>query len=299
MNHLHSRLLAAAAVIALALPLQASSPKFFQAATQTEFLKGDVENLTIDSRGELSLGPAAELIYESAAPFLWTIAAQPDGQCLSAAATKARCSRSMARAGGQLFLTAPNSKCTPWPRRRMAASTSAPRPTARSISSIGTARARHSFRPTTKYIWALAVDAKGNVYAGTGDKGVIYKISPDGKGAPFYKTNATHATALAFDKNGNLLVGTGTPGKVLRIDPDGKPFVLLDSPFQEIRSLRFDDRGALYVAALNGRGSSGGSPTTTETNVPDRARSPASAGPVGVRRNHFRVGRGRRRRRRQ
>src|SRR6187399_593831 len=79
MNHLHSRLLAAAAVIALALPLHASSPKFFQAATQTEFLKGDVENLTIDSRGELSLGPAAELIYESAAPFLWTIAAQPDG----------------------------------------------------------------------------------------------------------------------------------------------------------------------------------------------------------------------------
>jgi hypothetical protein len=78
MNHLHSRLLAAAAVIALALPLHASSPKFFQAATQTEFLKGDVENLTIDSRGELSLGPAAELIYESAAPFLWTTP-QPDG----------------------------------------------------------------------------------------------------------------------------------------------------------------------------------------------------------------------------
>ena len=74
---------------------------------------------------------------------------------------------------------------------------------------------------------------------------MIYKITPDGKGAPFYKTNATHATALAFDKAGNLLVGTGSPGRVLRLDPDGKPFVLLDSPFQEIHVLRFDDKGVL------------------------------------------------------
>jgi hypothetical protein len=79
MSTLKPGLLAAAAVIAVALPLHASSPKFFQAATQSDFLKGDVENLSIDSRGELSLGPATELIYESAAPFLWTLVAQPDG----------------------------------------------------------------------------------------------------------------------------------------------------------------------------------------------------------------------------
>ncbi len=109
------------------------------------------------------------------------------------------------------------------------------------------------FDPDDKYIWALASDAKGNLYAGTGDKGVVYKITPDGKGTPFYQTKATHATALAFDKAGNLLVGTESPGRVLRVDPDGKAFLLLDSPFQEIRALRFDDKGMLYVAALSGR----------------------------------------------
>ena len=36
---------------------RASSPKFFQAATQADFLKGDVENLSIDGRGQLTLGP--------------------------------------------------------------------------------------------------------------------------------------------------------------------------------------------------------------------------------------------------
>src|SRR5215213_9057647 len=59
--------------------LHASSPKFFQAATQADFLKGDVENLSIDSRGQLVLGPATELVYETPSPFLWTMMAAPDG----------------------------------------------------------------------------------------------------------------------------------------------------------------------------------------------------------------------------
>ena len=73
------RLLVACAIALLALPLRASSPKFFQAATQADFLKGDVENLSIDSRGELALGPATEVVYETAAPFLWAVQGQADG----------------------------------------------------------------------------------------------------------------------------------------------------------------------------------------------------------------------------
>ena len=117
------------------------------------------------------------------------------------------------------------------------------------------------FDPDDRYIWALAVNSRGDVYAGTGDKGVIYKITPDGKGTPFYSTKSTHATALAIDRSGNLLVGTESPGKVIRIDADGKGFVLLDTPYQEIRSLRFDDKGQLFAAALNGR-PGGAAPTS-------------------------------------
>ena len=48
-------LLAAALVAAALLPLHASSPKFFLAATQNDFLKGDVQNLSIDSDGRVTL----------------------------------------------------------------------------------------------------------------------------------------------------------------------------------------------------------------------------------------------------
>src|SRR5262245_39800453 len=70
---------AAATLAASVISLHASSPKFFQAATQLEFLKGDIENLSVDNRGRLTLGPATELVYETAAPFLWAIAPAPDG----------------------------------------------------------------------------------------------------------------------------------------------------------------------------------------------------------------------------
>ncbi len=279
MKYLNPRLLAAAAVVALVLPLHASSAKFFVTATQSDFLKGDVENLSIDSRGELSLGPAAELIYESAAPFLWAVVAQPDGTLLVGSGNEGKVFKVDSQGHGSMFFDSTELEVhalAPAPNGGLYVGTS---PDGKIYLVDRDGGSRTFFSADDKYIWALAVDAKGNVYAGTGDKGVIYKIAPDGKGAPFYKTNATHATALAFDKSGNLLVGTGTPGKVLRIAPDGKPFVLLDSPFQEIRSLRFDDKGELYVAALSGRGPSGGSPTTTETvtNAPEPPRAPVAS----------------------
>ena len=68
------------------------------------------------------------------------------------------------------------------------------------------------FDPDDRYIWSLAVDRSGNVFAATGDKGIIYKITPDGKGTPFYATKATHAMTLAFDRDGQLLAGTESPG---------------------------------------------------------------------------------------
>src|SRR5713101_7821484 len=229
------RILAATATLVLTfLPLQASSPKFFQAATQTDFLKGDVENLSIDNHGQLTLGPVTELVYETSAPFLWSMVSAPDGSLFFDSTELEAHALALAPNGGLYVGTSPDGRIY-------------------KVDRNGTATT--FFNADDKYIWALAVDGHGNVFAGTGDKGVIHKITPDGKGTTFYKTNATHATALAFDKGGNLLVGTGSPGKVLRIDPAGKAFVLLDSPFQEIRALRFDEKGTLYVAALSGRGS--------------------------------------------
>ena len=274
------RILAATSMLALALlPLHASTPKFFQAATQTDFLKGDVENLSIDSNGQLTLGPMTELVYETSAPFLWAMVPAPDGSLFVGTGNEGKVFRIDPQGKGSLFFDSAELEAHALalaPNGGLYVGTS---PDGRIYKVDRNGNSSTFFDGDAKYIWALAVDGKGNLFAGTGDKGVIYKITPDGKGTTFYKTNATHATALAVDKSGNLLVGTGTPGKVLRIDPDGKAFVLLDSPFQEIHALRFDDKGTLYAAAISGRPSSGGGgPVTTETL--DRASPDLSRPPV-------------------
>jgi hypothetical protein len=278
------RALVAAAVLACGtIALHASTPKFFQAATQADFLKGDVDNLSIDSRGQLMLGPATELVYETPSPFLWAVTAAPDGSLFIGTGNDGRVFRVDAQGNGRPFFDAAELEVhamTPAPDGGLYVATS---PDGRIYKVDRNGTSTPFFDPEEKYIWAMVTDAHGNLYAGTGEKGVVYKIGADGKGAPFYQTKATHATALAFDRSGNLLVGTESPGRVLRVDAEGKAFMLLDTPFQEIRTLRFDDAGVLYVAAVNGRASNGSAPSVSSgdtgatggSNDPNRAPVPS------------------------
>ena len=260
-RHLFLSVPTAVTVAALLLtPIHASTPKFFQADTQAAFLRGDVENLSIDVNGQLVLGPATELVYETAAPFLWSMLPADDGSFFVGTGNEGRVFRIDTQGRGSLFFDSAELEVHALAPAADGGVYVATSPDGKIYKVSRDGAATTFFDPDEKYIWALAVDAQSNVFAGTGEKGVIYKIAPDGKGAPFYKTTATHATSLTFDKAGHLFAGTGSPGRVLRLDPDGKPFVLLDSPFQEIRVLRFDDKGALYVGALSGRPPGGSTP---------------------------------------
>jgi hypothetical protein len=264
-------------VLASALVARASSPKFFQASTQADFLKGEVDNLSIDARGQLVLGSALDLVYETPAPFVWTIATASDGGFFLGTGNDGKVYRVGPDGKGALFYSSAELEVhalAAAPNGGLFVATS---PDGKIYKIDRDGKATTFFTPDEKYIWALAIDSKGSLFAATGEKGVVYKIAPDGKGAPFYRTKTTHATALSFDKSGNLLVGTGSPGKVIRVDPDGKGFVLLDTTFQEIRGLHFDAKGMLYATAMNGRAGGGlgpivppviDQPSTTSGRVP-------------------------------
>jgi sugar lactone lactonase YvrE len=261
-----------------AFPALASSSKFFQAATQADFLKGEVTNLSIDSQGRLLLGPATELVYETSAPFLWALTPGPDGSLFVGTGNEGKVFRIDSQGRGSLFFDAPELEVhalAPAPNGGLYVATS---PDGRIYKVDRDGKDTVFFDPDDKYIWSLAVDANGTLFAGTGEKGLVYKITPDGKGTKFYDTKATHAMSLAFDQAGNLLVGTGTPGRVLRVDANGKGFVLLDSPYDEIHTIRPGGRGLVYVGALSGRPTSGGSSSGSSDSV--SAPTPADNRPL-------------------
>jgi WD40 repeat protein len=275
MIHRISRaLLTTSLVCVAALGVHAAAPTFWQVSTESEFLKGEVENLSIDSYGRLTLGPTATPVYESSAPFVWTLVSAPDGSTYAGTGNE-----------GQVFKTDPSGKTTVFfdaeelevhaiafaPGGGLYVGTS---PDGKIYKVDATGKGTVFFDPADRYIWSLAVDRTGNLFAGTGDKGVIYKITPDGKGAPFYQTKATHAMTLAFDREGRLLAGTESPGRVFQIDASGKPFVLLDSSYNEIHQLRVAPDGMIYAAAVRGRSPSSAASSESSSSTPDNTPVP-------------------------
>jgi hypothetical protein len=266
-----------ATVLAASAAVLASAPTFWTVSTQTDFLKGDVEDLSIDSDGRVFLGPSASLLAETAAPFLWTVVGGPDGTLWAGSGNEGQVLKVGKDGKLSTFFDAPELEVHALalgPNGSLYVGTS---PDGKIYKVEADGKSKTFFDPDDKYIWALAVDKAGNVFAATGDKGVIYKITPDGQGSRFYKTNAGNVVSLAFAKNGELIAGTESPGRVFRIDGTGRAFVLLDSPFREIHALRLAEDGTIYAVALNGAqgGESRPTPETTpQTEPPARAPVP-------------------------
>jgi len=157
----------------LATRAEGSSPKFFQSATQNDFLRGDVENLSIDARGQLVLGPATELVYETAAPFIWSIAAAPDGTVFVGTGNEGKVYRIDPQGRGSMFYDSGELEVHALalaPNGGVYVGTS---PDGKIYKVDRDGSATTFFDAQDKYIWALAVDGRGNVYAATGDKGII------------------------------------------------------------------------------------------------------------------------------
>ncbi|MGE0864375.1 MAG: hypothetical protein AB7P34_10780, partial [Vicinamibacterales bacterium] len=63
----------------LAVSTLSAAPGFWQAATQADFLRGEVDQLSIDEHGRLTLGPALTPVYDAGVPFVWTMVGGADG----------------------------------------------------------------------------------------------------------------------------------------------------------------------------------------------------------------------------
>jgi sugar lactone lactonase YvrE len=248
----------AAAFGLLTLSLDAASTSFWLVSTQTDFLKGEVEQLTVDTDGRVMLGPAIETLSQTATPAVWRLALDTNGNVWAGTGNEGRVLK-VDRSGNTTTVF----DATELEVHALAAGTngtmfvgSSPDGKIYKITPDG--KATTFFDPGDKYIWSLLFAPDGTLYAGTGEKGRVYKITPDGKGTVFFETGATHATTLAWDPKGSLLVGTSSPGRVVRVDAAGKGFVLLESSYKEIRAIRLSPAGSMYVTAVGAGGSSSG-----------------------------------------
>ena len=136
-------------------------------------------------------------------------------------------------------------------------------------------------------IWSLAQAPDGSVYAGSGNRGRVYRIAPDGsssvawtadqpevfavavspdgavyagsspdgklvridrgKAADVFSPKAKYIWALAVAPDGSLFVGTGVPGNVYRVNSSGASELWYETGQAHVTALAFDAQGRLLV----------------------------------------------------
>ncbi len=102
--------------------------------------------------------------------------------------------------------------------------------------------------PLVQYVWDLAVDRQGDIYAATGPGGELWRRAKStGRWSLVFDSKLSHLLCVAIGKDGMIYVGGDREGLIYRVTPEGKATVILDAPQSEVRALLWGGDGALYA----------------------------------------------------
>jgi len=257
----------------------AVTSKITRQSTSAELLKGQTENIIIGSRGTISLGRASEVLVEQFEN-VWSInsvvasggtvyvGTSPNGGIYKYSLGKLT-KLYPAEDQGE-----PNDNDQPQDANTVEAEAvltnehifaMAMDVAGRLLAGISGKRCRLIrfegdktevvFEPKdARYIYAIALDAGGNIYLGTGPEGKVYQTDPFGKKAKvIYDSRDKNILSLAAGKNA-LYAGADGRGLVFRINPGaGSATVLYDSDQPEITALLLSKDGDLCAAATSAK----------------------------------------------
>jgi hypothetical protein len=213
-----------------------------------DFLKTETEKVSVTARGVARLAPRLELALEPAESYIWSLAAARNGTAYGGTGD------------GGLIVEVPQtgkgSTLHDSIELEILAVTVAPDGTVFAggspdgvILRIADGKAETFCDLPEGYVWALALDAKGDLWAATGDQGRLYRVNRRGEATVIYDADEVHLLCLLPGPAGSWIVGTSGSGLVLQISASGSAEVLYDAREEEIKALAFDSAGNLLIAA--------------------------------------------------
>src|SRR6266700_2050523 len=171
-----------------AIPLFAVTPQFWETRKYDDFQKGKLTNLSLTSDDELALAPRFDAVFNTEQTLVWSAVADSKGNVYLGTGHD-----------GKIFKVDPSGKGSMLARlseldvlavavdnKDVVYAGASPDG---KVYKIENGTAKEFFNPHSKYIWSLVFDKQGRLLVGTGDKGIIYRVTPDGKGSPFYNTD--------------------------------------------------------------------------------------------------------------
>lgn len=249
-------LFAAALAGLLLLPAQAAETETWRQSSFEDFAAGKRERVAISSDGRLTLSPELTELLDTSADAIWALARDRKGNVYTAVPSSESDKLSIFRispdGASEAVAEVPGLACFALAvdgEDRVYAGVS---PDAR-IFRIANGPAELYAQLPAAYVWSLAFDSKQNLFAATGDKGVIYKVDPSGQASVFLETDETHVRSLLVDEQDRIYAGTAPGGLVMRVSPAGEPFVLYQAAREEITSLALNRNHEIFLAAAGSK----------------------------------------------
>ena len=107
------------------------------------------------------------------------------------------------------------------------------------------------FKTNADHVMALLLDPQNNLYVGTGNDGVLYKVTPSGTSSVLYDAKENAISGLAMTPNGTLYAVTGPKGVLYKITPEGETTVAYDRAPAFYTAIRTAPDGTLYASTVN------------------------------------------------
>jgi sugar lactone lactonase YvrE len=264
-----------------------------------DLIKGTTKGVAVRSTGGLELAPAFTALSTTPSTYIWSIAADRDGNLFAAAGSPARVYRItpdgkstvifepqelqvqalVVDKNGVIYAaTNPDGKIYKIEHAATENSAGSKKSTPKATADSAWSSSVY-FEPGTKYIWDLVLDDANNLYVATGDHGEIFRVTPKGEHSTFFKSDEAHIRVMAIDAKGNLIAGSDGSGLVYRISPGGEGFVLYSAPKKEITALAIDKAGNIYASGV-GEKHGGATPPTFSSPVIS-IPTPSSAASMG------------------
>lgn len=234
------------------ITLVAVQVKKVEVRNYNDFQKGDLRGTTIDSKGRLFLGPEIKGIKGPNREYFLSLNQGRNGDIYVGTGHKSSVYR----------------------------------------ISHTTGKIEELFSTDQLDIYALIVNSKNEIYAGSSPNGKIYKFDKDKKMAAFFDPGEKFIWDMKEDRSGNIICAVGNSGGIYEIKPSGdaskiftpedahiislyigkgnsilagsgdrgilyrienrKVKVLYDSPLEEIRGICEDNDGNIYFSATKG-----------------------------------------------
>ena len=191
---------------AAAVLCYAGNTRFWSQSEYSDFEKGNIKGLSLRSDGRLTLAPVSKELFDSSTAYLWTLARDSHGIIYAGGGPGAKLFRMNANGGGSKIadFDALEIHAIVVDRQDRVYVATSPDGKVYRLAHPADANAKPEvfYDPKQKYIWAMVMAPNGDLYIATGDAGEIHRVTPDGKGSVFFKSEETHARSLALDGQG-------------------------------------------------------------------------------------------------